>query len=329
MRPSLAPQKIASLVIFKKFSLRTMTSKQSTKTQSTYWMPLWLFGAWLLIAMGWWGAAFYQLPQTAPGWLARAQAICFGLGPSGLPETYGWWELVLAPLSLLVALWAVWGRDFLVIARTLLKRWPWRLAVGLMAIAVVTEVGWISLRIMDGLSASRIPTYAATAGPFPTTYPRTHQLAPQIPLTDASAKPFRLENLRGSPVVLTFAYGLCDTICPVLVHRAKEGLLLAKEHNPQLVVVTLDPWRDRVSALPGIAKQWKLETEATLLSGSVESVEAVLDAYRIPRSRDPYNGEVAHPPLVFIIDPFGRLAYTLSNPSPQWMAEAVRRVMEP
>ena len=288
--------------------------------------PLVLFGLWLVITTGWWGGAFLQLPAAAPAWLARAQAVCFGLAPSGLPETYGWWQLVLAPGSLMVALWAVWGQPLRVALRVTAQRWPGRIVLGLISALVLAEGVWIGGRIVEGLESTRPATYPTMEGALPEDYPRRQITAPSIALTQADGSPFSLHSLRGTPVVLTFAYGLCDTICPVMVDRAYQGVKQAQGLRAQLIVVTLDPWRDRVSALPDIAKRWKLTGEATLLSGAVKEVEAVLNAYRVPRERDVLNGEIAHPPLVFVIDGEGRLAYTLSNPSPSWIAEALRRV---
>ena len=301
-----------------------MSGSTSVEKQQTA-LPLFLFGTWLLITTGWWWAAFYQLPISAPTWLARAQAICFGLAPSGLPETYGWWQLILAPLSLLAALIAVWGVPLAHALRKVSHRWPGRVVLVVVLVVVAAEVSWIGGRIADGLAASGPQEYPAQTGPFPIDYPRQKKIAPPIELTQAGGAPFRLQDLQGSPVVITFAYGLCDTICPVLVERARQGVMESEIAGARLVVVTLDPWRDRVSSLPGIAQRWKVQNSAILVSGPVEDVEDVLTSYRVPRSRDLSNGEITHPPLVIVIDAQGRLAYTLSNPSALWISEAVRR----
>ena len=50
--------------------------------------------------------------------------------------------------------------------------------------------------------------------------------------------------LAGRPVVVTFAYAHCTTICPVIVSEvlgARDKLAL---HKPVVLIVTLDPWRD-------------------------------------------------------------------------------------
>lgn len=43
--------------------------------------------------------------------------------------------------------------------------------------------------------------------------------------------------------------------------------------------------------------------------GSVEDVEAVLDAWNVARSRNPITGDIAHPPLTFLLDAEGTIAF--------------------
>lgn len=82
---------------------------------------------------------------------------------------------------------------------------------------------------------------------------------------------------------------------------------------PAVLVVTLDPERDVPARLPAIARQWKLEDEELVLSGSVPAVDAALDAWGVARARDPRTGEVAHPRLVYIVDGEGRIAYATTG----------------
>ena len=65
-----------------------------------------------------------------------------------------------------------------------------------------------------------------------------------------------------------------------------------------------------MSRLPAIAAGWKLpETDVWLVGGAVSEVEGVLDAWRVPRSRDLGTGEITHPSLVYVIDAAGRIAF--------------------
>jgi cytochrome oxidase Cu insertion factor (SCO1/SenC/PrrC family) len=94
-------------------------------------------------------------------------------------------------------------------------------------------------------------------------------------------------------------------------------------------VVTLDPWRDTPARLPHIARAWGMPADAYLLGGSVAEVEAVLDAWAVPRSRDPSTGEITHASIAFVLDERGRIAYLASGASAGVLAALVRRLERP
>ncbi len=132
-------------------------------------------------------------------------------------------------------------------------------------------------------------------------------------------------------MLVTFAYGHCKTICPVVVNIVREAALeLAPEQIPVLVV-SLDPWRDTPSSLPGLATAWRLDElpGARILSGEVDQVLAVLDAWNMPIQRDPKTGEIEHPGLVTVLAPDGTRAYSFNSPPTRWVVEAVGRVTSP
>jgi cytochrome oxidase Cu insertion factor (SCO1/SenC/PrrC family) len=94
-----------------------------------------------------------------------------------------------------------------------------------------------------------------------------------------------------------------------------------------VLLVTLDPWRDTPSALPGIAARWSIpEGFHVLSSGRAQEVVDVIRAYGVPFERDERTGDIAHPGLVFLIDAGGRLAYTFNNPPPTWIREGLGRL---
>jgi cytochrome oxidase Cu insertion factor (SCO1/SenC/PrrC family) len=79
------------------------------------------------------------------------------------------------------------------------------------------------------------------------------------------------------------------------------------------VVVTLDPWRDTPSRLPSLAKDYELGGDAFVLSGTVEEVNALLDRWNVARGRDEKTGVIAHPPLVYVLDTEGRIAFAATG----------------
>jgi cytochrome oxidase Cu insertion factor (SCO1/SenC/PrrC family) len=78
---------------------------------------------------------------------------------------------------------------------------------------------------------------------------------------------------------------------------------------PRVVVVTLDPWRDTPSRLPALAKDYEIGADGFVLSGEVDEVNALLDRWNVARSRDTQTGDLGHPPLVYVLDAQGRIAF--------------------
>jgi protein SCO1/2 len=143
-------------------------------------------------------------------------------------------------------------------------------------------------------------------------WPRLDKRAPALELIAHDGVTRSLEQMRGRPVLLTFAYAHCSTICPLLIHDvlAAQKLVRNAGIKPVVLVVTIDPWRDTPSRLAHAALQWQFPaTDAWLLGGSVHDVEAVLEAWDVPITRNLQTGAVTHPPLVYVIDARGRIAF--------------------
>jgi cytochrome oxidase Cu insertion factor (SCO1/SenC/PrrC family) len=50
-----------------------------------------------------------------------------------------------------------------------------------------------------------------------------------------------------------------------------------------------------------------------VLSGPAGAVERALNAWRVPRTRNGRTGEIAHPPMVYVVDANGRIAYVVDG----------------
>jgi cytochrome oxidase Cu insertion factor (SCO1/SenC/PrrC family) len=108
---------------------------------------------------------------------------------------------------------------------------------------------------------------------------------------------------------VTFAFGHCTTICPAVVHQARQTRLEAGE-DLAIVVLTLDPWRDTPSRLPALLVQFGLDPERDfVVGGGVEAVNEALDSWGIPRERDEVTGDVIHPGIVYMVEPDGTVAF--------------------
>lgn len=293
------------------------------------WLPLLLFAAWWAITLAWWGLAFAAVTPATPPWLARTQFVCFGTLANGLPDSYGWARLALVPLAMLAPLLAVHGRGLARGLARLRAGTPGRVALVALAALTLLEVGWVGQRVWSGLRSEAARTALPSAPePLPAHYPRLNRPAPDFRLVDQRGAAVALSDLRGQVVYLTFAFAHCNATCPVTVR----SLVLAAQDDPALgarpVVVSLDPWRDTPSALPGAAARWGLEGSGYLLTGSVAQVLGILARYEFPSARDERTGDLSHPALVYVIDREGRIAYLFNNPPPDWIVAAGRRAAQ-
>lgn len=289
---------------------------------------LWAFIAWLGVTLMWWALAFAPLPLPEQV-LAAARSVCFGSAANGLPEPWGWAALIASPLAMLGFLLGVWGRELAGQLRELATRPLGRVVlVGLLAVPMM-GASWVVERVSAARRAEAALALSTLPEELPDTYPRLTKPAPALGLVDQSGTTVEVETFAGRPVLMTFAFAHCQTVCPAMVQTLKNAASEVPEIDPVVLVVTLDPWRDTPSALPTLFSSWRLEDVpvAHVLSGEVDDVLATLEAWNMPWDRDAKTGDVSHPAMVHVLAPDGTLGYSFNGPSPAWVAEAARRVM--
>lgn len=261
----------------------------------------------LAVTAGWWALALWPLPADAPLWLVRTRAVCFGALRDTLPNGAGWSVLIGEPAAMLAALLVVWREEVAGGLGALARTLAGRIALGSALALVVLAVGLATARVA---SASAGRTTAADAeAPLPDAYPRLDRPAPPLGLVDQAGDTVALARFAGRPVIVTFAYAHCQTVCPIVVHEALDAQRRLAALGPELVVVTLDPWRDTPARLSAIAQGWGLGAHTHVLSGDTAAVQRVLRDWNVGAARDPATGEVAHPNLVYLVDAAGRLAF--------------------
>jgi cytochrome oxidase Cu insertion factor (SCO1/SenC/PrrC family) len=285
-----------------------------------------------LVTAAWWALALWPVSPDAPGWLARARYVCFNAPADGLPDASGWLLLVGEPIGMLAVLLAVWGVRVRGALRGLAARPAGRVALasaaGLAALGLVGAAGRV-------VAASARPALSLPGEEEPPeSWPRLDRAAPELDLVAQTGERIGLASLRGRPALVAFAFAHCESVCPLLVRHALEAQQrlralslsgeLDPERVPRVVIVTLDPWRDTPSRLPHLASEWRLGEDAWVLSGEVDAVNAALDRWGVVRERDPRSGEVAHPPLVYVLDASGRIAYAATG-GPRVLAELAAR----
>lgn len=289
--------------------------------QSSGW-ALAALGGVIVVTVGWWTLALWPLPAEAPEWMARARAACFGQTISGLPNGGGWALLIGQPLGMLVFLFAVWGGSVTRSLEALRQRWVGRLALA--ATALLLLVG--SAAAASRVASAKGTTFDPNAG-LPATGPlvEMNEAAPALNLLDQSGARLSIEQFRGAPLLVTFAFAHCETVCPLLVRDAIAARARLAPPRPPLVIVTLDPWRDVPSRLPAIAAAWQLPEGVHVVSGEVAEVEEVLSRWKIPRVRNPSTGDVIHPSVVYVVAPNGRIAY-MADGTPDRVVQGVEQV---
>lgn len=258
----------------------------------------------LVVTAAWWALALWPVAQV-PEWLARTRAMCFGSSPDGLPNAGGWLLLAGQPLGMLVVLFAVWGEELGTAVQRLRHGAVGRALLGGTMVALLAGAALATIRVRNATGEPFDPVAGGVA------LTRVNDPAPELTLVDQHGNQLSLAAFAGRPVLVTFAYAHCQTVCPVVVHEALEAQRSAADLDAALLVVTLDPWRDTPSRLPSIAEGWGLGPEAHVLSGDVAAVERTLSAWRIPRVRNEANGELSHPAIVYVVSRAGRITYAL------------------
>jgi protein SCO1/2 len=285
-------------------------------------MPTLALLLWVLATLLWWAFAFAPLPSAPPAWLSAARHACFGTAETGLPAAHGWMLLSLGPASFLVGILVLWGREVPAALSRALRGGVGQTVTLALVAAVALEGSWVLGKVEAARALTTWTPAVATDDALPADYPRQTAPALDFALTDQHGATVSLAAFRGRPVAVTFVFAHCQTLCPLVVDTLKQAAPAG-----DVLLVTLDPWRDTPRLLPDIARRWALPDGFRLLSARrVEDVLAVAEQYGVPFTRDERTGDIVHPGLVFLVDADGRLAYTFSNPSPAWLREALRRL---
>jgi protein SCO1 len=123
--------------------------------------------------------------------------------------------------------------------------------------------------------------------------------------TDQSGRPFTLASLRGSPVLLVFFYGTCDSVCPTVVRDVQkvEALLPAADRSRvRFVLVTIDPQVDTPERLLAYAQKHALDASRwSLLNGPAEQVRVLANVVGV-KYRPTGTGQYSHTIRISVLD---------------------------
>ena len=262
----------------------------------------------LAITAAWWALALWPAGAAEPEWLSRTRAACFGSAPGGLPDAGGWVLLIGEPMGMLGVLAVVWGHTLRRDLERVRAVRRWRLAAAGVAAATLVGVASLGVRVARAWERGQPTVLLGPGVPM-----RLDLSPPTTSLVDQHGARVSLADLRGRPALLTVAFGHCATVCPTVVNDLRRARQTAGRADVQLVVVTLDPWRDTPDRLSSLAAHWALGTGDRVLSGSVADVEQVLDALGIGRRRNETTGDIEHGSTVMLVSSRGRVEWRIDG----------------
>ena len=156
----------------------------------------------------------------------------------------------------------------------------------------------------DAVPPCHAPAAAATEAPAPAVAGARVEV-PDVELVDQDGKTVRVRSLllSGKPVVVSFIFTTCTTICPMLstiVSRVQTNLGDRAGREVSLVSISVDPGRDTPARLKAYGARHQSGPGWTWLTGGRGAVEQVL------RGMGAYTSSFAdHPPMVLVGDGAG------------------------
>lgn len=264
-----------------------------------------------VVTVAWWVLALYPMGADAPAWVARTRAACFGSLDNALPSAGGWTLLIGEPVGMLGVLFVVWGDALRDDLSALASRAWGGVALLFIVGAFAIGVGAAGRRIAAAVRSSDSDAFAVRT--FDAAVTPLDVVAPELPLIDQRGAHFSLASLRGGDVIVTFAFAHCSDVCPTVVRQLRQARNASARTRTPMVIVTLDPWRDTPSRLAAIAQEWEIDSGDVILSGGVQEVNRVLDAWGVGRNRDTQTGAVSHAAVAYIVDERGHLRARLDG----------------
>ncbi len=130
--------------------------------------------------------------------------------------------------------------------------------------------------------------------------------APDFRLNDQFGAPISLSQFKGKPVILTFLYTHCKTICPITaekLHLVMQSLGPEAQHVA-VVAVSTDPKNDTTAAALAFSQTHRMVDYWHFLTGSRDTLASVWSAYSVYAQPDS-SGAVSHSTGLYVIDKQG------------------------
>lgn len=136
-------------------------------------------------------------------------------------------------------------------------------------------------------------------------------------LVDQNGKTVTDKDLRGKWALIYFGFSHCEDICPAVLNNmaaAFDALGPQRRDRLRLVFVTVDPHRDTPAVLKAYVARFN--APITALTGTPRRIAEAAHAYHVFYDDAPISDkdyDVNHSAIIFLMDPDGRLAATLTE----------------
>jgi protein SCO1/2 len=134
-------------------------------------------------------------------------------------------------------------------------------------------------------------------------------LAPPLRLPNYRGREVALRAYRGKAVLLTFVYTHCHDVCPTIVARLHEALVMlgSRAREVQVIGVTVDPKGDTPAAISSFLAEHEMTGRMQYLTGSRGQLTPVWRQWNISAANPTAHDAVDHTALVYGISASGRV----------------------
>ncbi|HZU68451.1 MAG TPA: SCO family protein [Ktedonobacteraceae bacterium] len=180
-----------------------------------------------------------------------------------------------------------------------------RLSVITMALLVVLIVALLSLRNTTGGSGSSSSTTSNALGLQGIDLGGSP--APGFQLTDQFGHTVSLAQFKGEPVIVTFMYTHCPTVCPLIAEKLHTAMqsLGSNAQKVAILVVSVDPKGDTQASALTFSEQHQMTDYWHYLTGTQNQLSPIWSAYAVDAQSISASTSM-HTSVLYLIDKQGR-----------------------
>ncbi len=247
---------------------------------------------------------------------------CFDYDPATGEMAWGYLYMYLVqPFIISVVIYAIWSQPLKELKREGIRQAiPYFLTgAGIVLILAMT---------LPYVGSSTAGSYGQNV--FEPDRLRTSFMAPPFDFVDQEGQPTSLMPNDGHIAIVTGVYTSCGDTCPLIVqqiYRVMYRLNEEERSRVRVLALTLEPHVDTPAMMKAMLTAHGVDQSYFKgLTGPVDSVEPVLNAYGFAKARNEETGVLEHVNLINVIDSQGRLAFrfSLGQLQEQWLEQSIK-----